>query len=347
MRTRIYDARRAAGRTLRALAAEVGVSAMALSKYERDVMQPSPEVLVRLAGALQVTEDYLQGAAGAGRRNVEYRASGRMTPISKNRIHREVQIAMQARFEAEGLVAALRPPAFEVLQPARRIADAAGVENAAEQLRATWGLGTQPVSNLTNVLEAHGVRTFITRTRDGYFDGLSGWYGDAPVVVTAEDWPGDRQRFTLAHELGHLVIGDRLAAGMDVEKACHRFAGALLAPRKPFVAAFTRDPVPFSFYALKHDWGLSMSACLHRAMDLELIERSQGRRWWASFRKHGWLQQEPGEPLAREHPTRYLRALLEVCKQGRLDEALVGRILGVPEQQVGDLAALVADATRS
>ena len=50
-------------------------------------------------------------------------------------------------------------------------------------------------------------------------------------------WPGndkarpERQRFTLAHELGHLMLEGRLADGLDEEKACNRFAGAFLAPR--------------------------------------------------------------------------------------------------------------------
>ncbi|MGB7511183.1 MAG: ImmA/IrrE family metallo-endopeptidase [Pelodictyon phaeoclathratiforme] len=43
-------------------------------------------------------------------------------------------------------------------------------------------------------------------------------------------WPGDRQRFTLAQELAHLLLSGRLADNLDEEKTCNRFAGAFLAP---------------------------------------------------------------------------------------------------------------------
>ena len=39
---------------------------------------------------------------------------------------------------------------------------------------------------------------------------------------------GERQRFTLAHELGHLVMD--VAAKLDEKKAMQRFAGVFLMP---------------------------------------------------------------------------------------------------------------------
>jgi len=55
---RIKSARRARGLSLRALATEVGVSAQAISKYERDQDTPGSGVLLRLAQALGVRSEY-------------------------------------------------------------------------------------------------------------------------------------------------------------------------------------------------------------------------------------------------------------------------------------------------
>lgn len=52
-------ARRAKGLSTRALAEKVGVSAMAISKYERGLMTPSSDVLIKLARELDVTIEYL------------------------------------------------------------------------------------------------------------------------------------------------------------------------------------------------------------------------------------------------------------------------------------------------
>ena len=83
---------------------------------------------------------------------------------------------------------------------------------------------------------------------------------------------------------------------------------------------------------LKHEWGLSMSACLYRCTDLGLISPKDGRRWWAAFRKRGWLEQEPGEPLAREYPTQVLRVLVDAYAAGRLQGELVATLLDVPAE---------------
>ena len=53
---------------------------------------------------------------------------------------------------------------------------------------------------------------------DKKFDGLSAKADGKQVVVVGKEWPGDRQRFTLAHELGHLVLHTRLAKGVDEER---------------------------------------------------------------------------------------------------------------------------------
>ena len=47
------------------------------------------------------------------------------------------------------------------------------------------------------------------------------------VVVNAEDW-GERQRFTIAHEIAHIVLD--VSRGLDAERVAHRFAGAFLMP---------------------------------------------------------------------------------------------------------------------
>lgn len=47
--------------------------------------------------------------------------------------------------------------------------------------------------------------------------------------------PGDRQRFTLAHELGHLLFERRLAENLDVEPAANRFSGGFLVLERPRV----------------------------------------------------------------------------------------------------------------
>ena len=69
------------------------------------------------------------------------------------------------------------------------------------------------------------------------FDGHSGMSRSTPkstLVMYTPSTAGDRQRFTVAHELGHLKL--HLARTVSDERACekeaHRFAGAFLYPRQ-------------------------------------------------------------------------------------------------------------------
>jgi Zn-dependent peptidase ImmA (M78 family) len=78
----------------------------------------------------------------------------------------------------------------------------------------------------------------------------------------------------LAHELGHLVLHGLLDESIDEEMACNRFASAFLLPE---VGLFQhlgerRSNVdPKELYFLKHEYGLSMAACLYRSADLGVI----------------------------------------------------------------------------
>ena len=85
------------------------------------------------------------------------------------------------------------------------------------------------------MLESHGVRVFIIDYEEKMFDGLATLINDQPIIVISSRWPGDRQRFTLAHELGHFILPNILSKNIDEEKACNRFAGAFLLPKETLI----------------------------------------------------------------------------------------------------------------
>lgn len=75
------------------------------------------------------------------------------------------------------------------------------------QIRQQWKLGIEPLPDLIDIFEEHGIKVFeIDNQSYPKFDGLSASINNMPLIVIGNQWPGDRQRFTLAHELGHLVL---------------------------------------------------------------------------------------------------------------------------------------------
>src|SRR5690625_5932359 len=103
------------------------------------------------------------------------------------------------------------------------------IEDVADDLRVHWDLGLAAIHNLIDVLEQQGIGVIITSVdADNQFDGLVGTIEEHPFIVVSDQWPGDRQRFTLAHELGHLIMDGVLCSTIDDKLTSNRFAGSLL-----------------------------------------------------------------------------------------------------------------------
>ncbi|MCT6980947.1 ImmA/IrrE family metallo-endopeptidase, partial [Salmonella enterica subsp. enterica serovar Oranienburg] len=80
-------------------------------------------------------------------------------------------------------------------------------ERAADQLRKYWGIGEDPIAHLTEQLEEHGIKVVMLAGPDD-FDGACAATNEGEHVLIAlnAQRPGERIRFTAAHELGHWVM---------------------------------------------------------------------------------------------------------------------------------------------
>lgn len=141
-----------------------------------------------------------------------------------------------------------------------------------------------PIRNLTSAVERAGIAIVPIRelsSDDGddpqTIDGLSSWVDGQPTIGLDPDVPGERFRFSLAHEVGHLVLHARKHAYAEDE--ANRFAGALLAPRSTMEYALRDAKVPTlsDFLHLKTTLGLSVAALIYRARDLGLISAERYR----------------------------------------------------------------------
>lgn len=135
----------------------------------------------------------------------------------------------------------------------------------------------QPISDLINILENLGIIIIQIKNPDNRFDdfdGLSEIVNNVPVIVLLDGIKdGARQRFTIAHELGHLVlnISDE---EMDEEKLCNRFASALLMPKEAVINEFGISRGKINFFeliAFRNEFKISYAAIVYRLKDLDII----------------------------------------------------------------------------
>lgn len=308
---RLQLARKASGLSQEKLGKAVGVSANMIKKYEHDTSMPSSATMLKLAKALSTRMEFFFRPFYVELTEVEYRKKAK-TPVKLlKQIEADVLDQAERWLELSNLWANFPISKFKINMDIPFVKEFNDIEYIANDLRAYWQLGTNPIPNLIDLLESKGILVIITDViseEDGNcFDGLQATVNDMPIIVVGSGWTGDRQRFTLAHELGHLILHGKLSEHIDEEKACHRFASAFLVPAKELtqILGSQRNNIsPRELSYIKHEFGISMSACLYRLKDLGIITESKHKQFMYLFSKKGWRKKEPGEQYPVE--TTYL-----------------------------------------
>ncbi|MDQ2068988.1 helix-turn-helix domain-containing protein [Natronospira bacteriovora] len=329
---RIERARRWKGLALRELAARSGVSHTAIRNYEKGLRTPGSRQLLALAKALGVRTEYFFRQQRISLADVEYRKRASTPKKVLDQIREDV--IEQAERWSELLSFFPKRPirSFEVPRPLPAVESLPDVERVADHVRQAWQLGHSPIPDLIDVLEAFGIIVITTEIdHDQKFDGLAGAVAGTPVIVVSEHWTGDRQRFTLAHELGHRLLEGHLPPGVDEEKAANRFAGAFLLPASQVRGRLGEQRTRIDaqeLLLLKQEFGLSMMAALYRALDCEVITRSYFSRLMKRFSKFGWRREEPGEPYPPERTVLFEHLVYRALSEQMIGESKAAELLG-------------------
>ena len=332
---RLQQARQARGLSLRALAERVGVSAVMLSKYERGQSVPSSNVLLELSDALGVRTEYFFRKAKISLERVQHRNKHRwkLPKLAEAKVLADVRDQLERWQVLDSVVPAPWSVRFSLPQDLPNpVVNLDEVENIAVRVREHWDLGLNPIPDLIDTLEARGLKVFTTRFDDPRFEGMSARADHHHVVVVGQNWPGDRQRFTLAHELGHLVLDEQLAQELDKEKAADRFAGAFLAPKAKVTETLgnrRRSLEVYELYLLKQEFGLSIGGWSYRARDVGVIARSTHSAFWRMLAKKGWNKVEPGEPLPPETPRLFEQTVYRALGEDLISESKAAELLSI------------------
>lgn len=177
-------------------------------------------------------------------------------------------------------------------------------EHIAGVLRAHWQIPRGPIRDLTVLVERAGVIVEHSAMGGAAVSGVTfAPPGLPPIIVLNSDQPSDRMRFTLAHELGHLIMHRFPSPRMEDE--ANAFAAAFLAPDSDIAPLMSVRKVDLALLAsLKPEWKISMQALLMRAKSLNVITKNQEVYLWKQMSARGWRLQEPPElNFPQEQPT--------------------------------------------
>ena len=330
---RLQRARDAADLSLRALAELVDVSQTTISKYEKEQSTPDSTMLLKLSRALGVKSEFFFRTEKFTLENKEYRKRA-ISNVQLRTIESKILDEVERRFELESLFP--HPPSNKFKVPSNlplKINYMYEIDNFTDKLREIWKIGFDPISDLSDVLEEHGIRVFmIDESADNQFDGLAATVNGHQIIVISKDWAGDRQRFTLSHELGHLMLEGKLASKLDEEKASDRFAGAFLLPEKAVkkVLGEKRKTIEIAELGLiKEEYGISMQGAFIRANQTKIISYEYSSSLWKLFKKEGWNIKEPSQPYPSEKIHVFKRLVLKALSLEYIGESKAAELLGM------------------
>ncbi|MEE1844158.1 XRE family transcriptional regulator [Streptomyces sp. NPDC088190] len=185
------------------------------------------------------------------------------------------------------------------------------IEELADQTRIALRLAPdKPIPHLTRALERGGIAVAPMVLTDQSGDepsgndhfGVSYWSGLGDTALIGY-FPasGDRDRFTLAHELGHLVLHTFRPRAKDAEAEANRFASALLMPRERAQEDLSPRMTLTEYARMKATWGISIQALIMRASAVGRIDETRKRSLYVQLSQRNWRKQEPVE-VGQETP---------------------------------------------
>ena len=317
------------------LGRRIGANQSSIAYVESGRLSPSAELLNAIATETgfpvaffqeEVDDDFPLGSL------LLFRSRASLTAKQENQVHQYARVLFQCREKLQRHVTSipLCMPQTEDTPP----------EEAAQLTRAALGLSPdRPMGDLIRMLELAGVIVIALPLAIRGLDAFSLWTmsgeDSRAVIVVLSGSPGDRRRFSVAHEVGHLVMHRSIRGSIvKIEREADLFAGALLIPGGALRQELFPPVTLTNLAALKRRWRVSMQALIMRAFELGVVSERQKRYLFQQMSARGWRKQEPAAldvPLERP---RALRQMAELVYGAPLDFERLARDVHLPQALV-------------
>ncbi|MCG7442794.1 XRE family transcriptional regulator [Dermabacter vaginalis] len=306
---RLTQARFAAGLSKAKLAEKVGVTPAAIGQYESRVATPRREVLPALARELKVPVDYFATGRPIGRvdgSQAHFRSLRSTTARDRAKAIAFIEQVWELTFALEKRV---QFPEVSLPKIDRNAADPVA---AAQALRAWWGLGVKPVKHLVALAESHGVVVSLLTLANAdvaRVGAFSTSHLARPVIIVTPERAKSVYvyRFTVAHELGHILLhGEAVPGDKQQEREADQFAAELLTPRAQIENLLPRTVNLSRLDQLSRHWGVSVDSLLLRMKETGTVSESSIRRGYQKLkqlRSSGLETPEPVNAYPGEVPT--------------------------------------------
>lgn len=345
-----------------ALALMAGLSRTAYVNVESGESVPRADTLAKLASVLKVGLDELMAAA-APVTGVRFRSKARVKDreliiagvLDRLRRYSALEDRLGESCPPERLLRLqkhIKGQSIDAVKTARLARLAFDVPETLEK-----------IPNLPSLLEKYGIRVLMhaVGTEESGFYGLSiadQPLGPAIVVNTWRRLTLERRRFSVAHELGHLVLHSESFNVRDSEEhereesEADAFASEFLMPSLLFKETWDESAgLHFvdAVLAVKARFGVSYSSVLMRAGELRVASGNLFQRFYVEYRRRfGRPLESKSEPqpltgAVEFEETRLRRLVRRAFEDGLLSSQQVMQLLTIDLEDVESLTTSWSD----
>ena len=331
---RLWMARRMRGLSMDELVKLMNgaISKQSISKYERGVSSPRPHHLQLLMTALGITEEYFNRET-VKFTNINYRCKGDISDSQKEHIECRIREKVERYLEIENSLNIY--PEFK--NPLSRIkaTTLSDIEKSASLLRDKWQLGTHPIYSISHLLETYGIMVVEMGIDCTELLGFSAIIDNKrPVIVIniKANQTIERQRFTMLHELCHILIFIKNMAEsleLDEERLCERFAGTFLCPNSILTRELGEKRTTFALdelISIRERYGISIAAIVHCCKDIGIITEQYYNYVYDNYINKNKLETGWGEYPIKEHTNRFSRLIQRAIAEGIITQNEIAEI---------------------
>jgi Zn-dependent peptidase ImmA (M78 family)/transcriptional regulator with XRE-family HTH domain len=325
---KLTEARMARGLTMSELSNLSGISKQSISKYEMGDRNPSYESLSKIAKALNFSNEFFtfkddiespqsQGVTffrSLASATADLRAMVDIRNIWSYRIF--TMLSNYINFPAVNL------PNIDNYLSKDSLNDT-DIDKIAQLARKHWGLSNGPISNVMLLLEKNGIvvskmKLENVNTSNRKIDACSIIKNGRPFIFLEDNASAVRNRFNLAHELGHILLHNNISS-IDleknkgelkkIEKEANKFASSFLLPE----SSFPNEVMSLSLghlLDLKSRWKVSLAAIIYRCEELTIFTPNQALYLRKQISAKKWRKVEPlDDTLKSEQPTLFSKSI--------------------------------------
>lgn len=339
---RLRSLREQLGFSQETLGRAVGVAWQTIDAWERGETAPTLVELSRLTRAMAVPLEALVGGRDSDDMAVLFRADNpnALTPEVRAVVARKVAVYAEVERLVGEKPAKLPEHPMDTYDPEQ-------VETVALKVRDWLDVDDDKLGKIAGRLEDNGVKV-ILQDMPNNISGFSAYTNDwGAVIVVNRTHPGERQVFTILHELGHLIFHRREFDGSyrpsrgrsdPREKTANHFAGAVLLPAglmRNVLGWWPTSRLPEALLLnIKRRHQVSMRTVLMRAAQLGMITEEQAGRQIGRLNKRYGRNNEPEQFPSLKEPPRLRRLVFQALLADQITSSRAAEILGMTLRQV-------------